>query len=149
MPIPNLTASGELPPGVHSATLKEVEVFFGSSNDRRRLLMKGLKEALALLRAGDVTRLFIDGSFISDKDEPNDIDGCWSSIGVNAAKLDPRFWDFADEIDFQNKRVSLKQEFGIDFFIAEIIEGESGKPFPEFFQTNRDGVAKGIIEVNL
>ena len=36
-----------------------------------------------------------------------------------------------------------------DAFIAEIIEGGSGKPFPEFFQTNRDGDPKGIIQINL
>lgn len=149
MPIPSLTAGGELPPGVHSATLQEVEDAFGSRNDRRQLLMKGLKEAVALLKAGDVSKVFIDGSFVSDKEEPNDIDGCWSSIGADASKLDPLFWDFADEEDFQNKRESLRQKFGIDFFIAEIIEGGSGKPFPEFFQTNRDGDAKGIIEVNI
>jgi hypothetical protein len=149
MPIPHLTAGGELPPGIHSATLQEVEGVFGSNNNQRRSLMKGLKEAIALLKAGNVSKVFIDGSFVSDKDEPNDVDGCWSSIDVVASKLDPRFWDFADEVDFQNKRASLKQEFGIDFYIAEILEGGSGKPFPAFFQTNRDGEAKGIIEVNL
>ena len=91
MPIPSLTAGGELPPGVHSATLQEVEDAFGSRNDRRQLLMKGLKEAVALLKAGDVSKVFIDGSFVSDKEEPNDIDGCWSSIGADASKLDPLF----------------------------------------------------------
>lgn len=149
MPIPRLTAGGELPPGVHRASLQEIEAAFGVRNARRQRLMRGLKGALALLKAGDVPKVFIDGSFVSAKDEPNDVDGCWSTIGADILKLDSRFWDFADEKDFQNKRLSLRQEFGIDFFIAEIIEGVSGKPFPAFFQTNRDGVAKGILEVNL
>ena len=149
MPIPSLTAGGELPPGVHSATLKEVEAVFGLNNDRRQLLMKGLKGALDLLKAGKVSKVFIDGSFVSDKDEPNDVDGCWSRVGAVASKLDSRFWDFADVTDMRAKRQSLKQDFGIDFYMAESIESGSGKHFPEFFQTNRDGQAKGIIEVSI
>jgi hypothetical protein len=47
------------------------------------------------------------------------------------------------------KKESLKKEFGIDFYIAEAFEGESGKPFPCFFQSNRNGDAKGIMEVTL
>lgn len=131
------------------ATLNEIELYFGSSNDRRRLLMKGLKGAVALLKQGGVPKVFVDGSFVSDKEEPNDIDGCWSSEGAIPEVLDSRFWDFKDETEFRRNQESLKKEFGIDFFIAEIIEGGSGKPFPEFFQTNRDGEPKGIIEVNL
>lgn len=149
MPIPVLTSSGELPPGIYIATLSEVENKFGKSNKRRQLLMKGLKEVLKLFKVADVSKVFVDGSFITDKEEPDDIDGCWSSIGVDETKLDPRFWDFEDVEDFEIKRHEIKMEFGIDFFIAEIVEGGSGKPFPEFFQTNRDGEPKGIIQINL
>lgn len=149
MPIPTLMANGELPPGIHIVTITEVETTFGQTNDRRRLLMKGLKEALSLFKTAHVSKVFVDGSFTTDKDEPNDIDGCWSSIGVDEQKLDPRFWDFESTADFERKREEIKNEFGIDFFIAEIIEGGSGKPFPEFFQTNRDGDPKGIIQINL
>ncbi len=149
MPIPTLMPNGELPPGVHIVSLTEVETVFGRTNDRRRLLMKGLKKALSLFKAANVSKVFVDGSFTTDKDEPNDIDGCWSSIGVDELKLDTRFWDFESIDDFERKRHEIKNEFGIDFFIAEIIEGGSGKPFPEFFQTNRDGDPKGIIQINL
>lgn len=149
MPIPNLGLQGELPPGIYVATMQEVEDVFGSSNGRRKLLMNGLKKASLLLKRGNVSEIFIDGSFITDKEEPNDIDGCWSSIGVQVENLDPRFWDFSDVEDFELKRMSLKLEFGIDFYIAEVIEGGSGRPFPEFFQTNREGRAKGILAVRL
>jgi hypothetical protein len=149
MPIPKLMANGELPPGVHIVSLAEVETAFGQTNHRRQLLMKGLKGALLLFKTANVSKVFVDGSFTTDKDEPNDIDGCWSFTGVDEQKLDPRFWDFESIDDFERKRQDIKNEFGIDFFIAEIIEGASGKPFPEFFQTNRDGEPKGIIQINL
>jgi len=131
------------------ATLEEIEAAFGLANIRRRQLMKGLKGVVDLLRQGRVSKFFIDGSFVSDKVEPNDIDGCWSSQGASPNDLDTRFWKFEDEAEFRRNQESLKEEFGVDFFIAEIIEGGSGKPFPEFFQTNRDGEPKGIVEVNL
>lgn len=149
MPIPDLNTKGELPPGVYVVTIEEVDRTFGQSSDRRRLLMSGLKNAIEIFKRADVPRIFVDGSFTSDKEEPDDIDGCWSAEGVDAQKLDSRFWDFETPEDFEEKRKAIKDEFGIDFFIAEIIEGGSGKPFPEFFQTNRDGEAKGIIQINL
>lgn len=149
MLIPALMANGELPPGIHIITLTELEIRFGRANEKRRQLMMGLKKALLLFKAANVSKVFVDGSFITDKDEPNDIDGCWSCTGVDVDKLDSRFWDFESTYDFEKKREEIKNEFGIDFFIAEIIEGGSGKPFPEFFQTNRDGDPKGIIQINL
>lgn len=149
MSIPTLTATGELPPGIHMATIGEVESAFGQSSDRRRLLLKGLKEAMAIFKVANVSKIFVDGSFTTDKEEPNDIDGCWSAEGVDEQLLDRRFWDFETPQEFEKNRNEIKNEFGIDFFIAEIIEGGSGKPFPEFFQTNRDGDPKGIIQINL
>lgn len=149
MSIPTLTATGELPPGIHMATIAEIESTFGQSNDRRRLLLKGLKEAMAVFKVANVSKIFVDGSFTTDKEEPNDIDGCWSAEGVDEQLLDRRFWDFETPQEFERNRNEIKNEFGIDFFIAEIIEGGSGKPFPEFFQTNRDGDPKGIIQINL
>lgn len=149
MSIPTLTATGELPPGIHMATIGEVESAFGQSSDRRRLLLKGLKEAMAVFKVANVSKIFVDGSFTTDKEEPNDIDGCWSAEGVDEQLLDRRFWDFETPQEFESNRKEIKNEFGIDFFIAEIIEGGSGKPFPEFFQTNRDGDPKGIIQINL
>ncbi len=149
MSIPTLTANGELPPGIHMATIAEVESAFGQSNDRRRRLIKGLKEVMAIFKVASVSKIFVDGSFTTDKEEPNDIDGCWSAEGVDEQLLDPRFWDFETPQEFEKNRNEIMNEFGIDFFIAEIIEGGSGKPFPEFFQTNRDGDPKGIIQINL
>jgi hypothetical protein len=41
------------------------------------------------------------------------------------------------------------KKYGLDFYIAEHKEGSTNKPFPEFFQTDRNGDAKGIIQINL
>lgn len=149
MPIPNLASNGELPPGVHEASLEELEQMFGSSNDRRKLLMKGLYGAVDVLKVGGVGKIFIDGSFTTDKEDPNDIDGCWSNENADPDKLDKRFWDWKDIEEFEANRDQLKKEFGVDFFMAEDTEGISMKPFPDFFQVNRDGEPKGIVQIKI
>ena len=152
MPIPNLEANGELPVGIHIATVEEVEDRFGKTNDRRKLLMNGLKNALEQFEKVEVKKVFVDGSFTTDKDEPNDIDGCWATTGVkeeNLHLLDENFWKFGTVVEFQKCKEEILKKYGLDFFIAEHIEGRTNKPFPEFFQTDRNGDAKGIIQINL
>lgn len=141
MTIPTFQENGELPPGEHQASLGEVNTVFGSSNERRRFLMRGLHEAVNNFKLAGVETLWIDGSFITDKEEPNDIDGCWEyTPTVSIEKLDPCFL---------GSREAMKRKYGLDFFIANIIEAGSGLPFPKFFQVNRDGNPKGIIIVKL
>lgn len=149
MPIPNLQA-GELPSGEHVATVEEVESTFGIQNDRRKLLMAGLKAATQQFKDAGVKHIYVDGSFTTDKEEPADIDGCWSASGdIDATKLDADFWSFNDVAEFEKCRERIKSKYHLDFFIAEWEEGSTKKPFPEFFQTNRDGYPKGILKIEL
>ena len=141
MSIPALQVNGELPLGEHQASLDELEAVFGSSSDRRKYLMRGLREAVGNFVLSGVRTIWIDGSFVTDKEEPDDIDGCWEFTPlVDVEKLDP---------SFLGSRKEMKTKYGLDFFIANIIEAGSGLPFPEFFQVNRDGDPKGIIVVKL
>jgi hypothetical protein len=43
----------------------------------------------------------------------------------------------------------MKRKSGLGFFISQGTEGSSGVPFVEFFQTDRDGFRRGIIEIDL
>lgn len=75
---------------------------------------------------------------------PNDFDACWSVEGVNPDLLDPVLLDFSDE------RAAQKAKFGGELFPAELIEGESEKPFLDFFQLDgRTGKLKGIVGLRL
>ena len=92
MDIPALQENGELPPGEHSATVDDVEAVFGSSTGRRKLLMRGLRAAIADFELSGVRTLWINGSFTTDKNEPNDIDGCWEyTSDIDIKRLDPVF----------------------------------------------------------
>lgn len=142
MSIPALGQNGELPPGEHSASLDEVEQSFGLSTPWRVGLMRGLRAAAANLASAGVRQIWINGSFVTEKLEPNDIDGCWEyTPEVNLAQLDPVF--------LSTSRLPMKAKFGVEFFPACVIEAASGLPFPRFFQINRDGEPKGIVVVQI
>lgn len=141
--IPSFDAQGLLPQGIYPATWEEVIERFGV-NDRRRQLLNGLSEALNLLRLAGCRRVYINGSFVTAKQRPNDIDVCWDISGVDPNALDPVFFDFDDG------RAAQKARFGVEFFPAQVPEGLSGKTFLEFFQVNKEaGEPKGIIELLL
>jgi len=141
--IPQFTADGLLPQGVHPATLEEVLERFGD-NERRQQLLRGLSEALHLLRSAGCRRIYINGSFVTAKERPNDIDVCWDINGVDPDALDPVFFDFDDG------RAAQKARFGVEFFPAQIPEGLTGKTFLEFFQIDKQtGEPKGILVLEL
>ena len=141
--IPDFVAQGLLPEGVHPATLEEVRQRFGG-NERRDKLLTGLAEALRLLRAAGCRRVYINGSFVTSKELPNDIDACWDINGVDVDALDPVFFEF------DNGRAAQKARFGCEFFPAQMSEGVTGRAFLEFFQIdNQTGEPKGIIELEL
>lgn len=143
MAIPDFQTNGELFVGIYDAVLAEIRQRFGY-NLKRLKLLDGLTAAVNNLQAAGVQNVYIDGSFITSKAYPSDIDGCWDAHNqIDLNILDPVF------LDFRSHRKAMKQKYGVDFFIAQIIEGSSGVPFVEFFQRNRDGEAKGILLIRL
>lgn len=137
-------AEGRLPPGVYDCTWPQFATRFGW-NDWRRRLLRGLKSALDALKIAGCPRVFIDGSFVTAKDEPGDFDACWDLAGVDPKKLDPVL------LTFDKGRIAQKIKFGGELFPAQWeAEKRSGKTFIEFFQTVKDtGERKGIVTIDL
>lgn len=76
MPIPDLV-DNVLPEGVHDCTPEEVAAVFGrfQRSDWRTHLTEQLLRYLAeAKRSGLVTAVIVDGSYVTAKDEPGDID---------------------------------------------------------------------------
>lgn len=141
--LPDFDENGKLPRGVHEASWGEFVERFGNTEHRHRLL-QGLKEALQALRAAGCKRVYIDGSFVTAKEVPNDWDGCWDTDGVDLAALDPILRQFA------NKRAAQKAKYLGEFFPAQMTNGGAGKVILEFFQTDKEtGGAKGIVALEL
>src|SRR5207247_92061 len=74
MPIPAFRYDGYLPEGLHAASEEEVVARLGQSTPRRAYLLGRLRRWLELARAVGARRLFVDGSFVTDKAEPGDVD---------------------------------------------------------------------------
>jgi hypothetical protein len=72
--IPAFEDNGYLPPGIHRATLDEIEARFGTESELRRVQFESLKWLIDLVRRAGIQRLVIDGSFVTERFEPNDID---------------------------------------------------------------------------
>jgi hypothetical protein len=133
--------SGRLPPGEHAASWDEVVERFGWTQRRRRLL-DGLAEAIELLTAAGCRQVWVNGSFVTAKDEPGDFDACWDTDGVDLDALDPVLLDLADG------RRAQKSRFGGELF-PNVIETQSDLSFAEFFQNERDTSRKGIVVIHL
>ena len=141
--IPEWSANGDLPPGVHFATWRELRDRL-TFNSRRRRMLAGFRKACEELRKAGCRLVYLDGSFVTRKERPGDFDACWNVQNVDDAKLDPAFWDFS------RGRTAQKQRFLGELFPAQLPEGATGKAFVDFFQVNRmSGEPKGILAIRL
>lgn len=131
-----------LPPGVHDATLEEVEHRFATT-ETRRALFSGFKRGVRSLQEAGCRIVFLDGSFVTEKDNPGDFDASWEPAGVDENKLDPVL------LDFSRKRENQKRKYGGEFFPSNA-KAEGTRTFLDFFQSDLyTGKAKGIIRIML
>lgn len=141
--IPAFRPDGYLPEGLHSASEAEVPFRFGSATPRRRRLILRLRRWVSLAGAVGVRRFLIDGSFITDKPEPDDID---------AVVLLPT--DFLSQVH-RNDDAALELEQMLltrrpeELFAAE--DDTDLKEWIEFFARTReaDDRRKGLVEIQL
>lgn len=132
--IPPFDESGFLPPGVHPATLAEIDHRFGRGSELRRMQMESVKWMVELaLRAG-VRRIVLNGSFVTDIMEPNDVD-----CALLLASDYPRDAAAAEEL-----------VNGLPFVeILRVEQPEFDRLIHRFFATDRQGQGKGMIEISL
>jgi hypothetical protein len=83
--IPDFTADGVVPSGVHPATLAEIRDRFGGSSELRRAQMESIGWMIDLAVRAGVQRIILNGSFVTDIIEPNDVD-CVLLVGPGGSK---------------------------------------------------------------
>jgi hypothetical protein len=130
--MPPFTDRGYLPPGIWDVSWVDFWERYGY-NSRRANLLSGLMFALKLLDRSGCLTIYIGGSFVTNKERPNDIDGCFDGMGIDISLLDPIFQD----IDEQQARFGC--ELRMDFMSA----------FQGFLQKDRDGNLVGIVAIDL
>ncbi|HEV3343803.1 MAG TPA: hypothetical protein VG125_25745, partial [Pirellulales bacterium] len=141
--IPAFRADGYLPTGLYVASEAEVLFRFGASGTRRRRLALRLRRWLELARETNARRFMVDGSFVTAKQKPNDID---------AVILLPS--DFEDKME-QGVEAALELEEMLltrrpeELFAAE--DEDDWDEWLDFFSRTReaDGRRKGLVEVDL
>ena len=141
--LPELDANGLLPGGIHWSNWEELAERYGY-NVRRRMLLVGLWAALQNLKAAGCRTVWLNGSFITAKEEPNDFDACWDEVEVDPGMLDPVL------LTFDPGRVTQKAKYMGELFPSATIANLGGWSFLDFFQTDREtGSRKGIVAIDL
>ena len=141
--IPPFNAQGLLPPGIHWAVWDEVESRYGGNPWRQRLL-SGLSAALGNLKEAGCSAVYVNGSFETGKELPDDFDACWVEDGVNPEALDTVL------LTFDPGRATQKAKYLGELFPASIPADPEGLSFLEFFQTDKEtGRRKGIVAIDL
>lgn len=142
--IPGLVSLGPtvpwpvLPPGIHWATLDEVESCF-ANNEIRKRLFSGFARVVGALHYAKCQTIYLDGSFVTGKPDPSDFDGCWEPVGVDVSRLDPVLLNFA------HPRTEQKAKYFGEMFISSA-PAAPGKIFLDFFQQEKNsGLPKGIV----
>jgi hypothetical protein len=132
--IPPVGNSGYLPPGVHPATLAEVEDRFGRTSELRRVQMESVRWMIDLAKRAGVQRIVLNGSFVTDIIEPNDVD-CVLLMGS----------------DFPMDRAAERELLrGLPFLDIELVDQADFDYFVNrFFAFDRARAPKGLIEVVL
>lgn len=121
----------------------EVIFRFGSSSRWRRRLVLRLRRWVALGRQVGATRLLVDGSFVTAKEEPHDID--------TVILLPPDFHeqimqDYEPALELEAMLLTRQPE---EIFAAE--DATDWEEWVEFFSRTRepDGRRKGLVEIRL
>lgn len=141
--IPEFGPDGYLPEGLYLASDAEVIFRFGTSSRQRRRLALRLRRWLELAREVGARRLLIDGSFVTAKENPDDID---------AVILLPH--DFERYVELGNEAAIELEEMLLTRRPEEIFAAEDEVDWNEwfeFFSRTRevDGRRKGLVEIVL
>jgi hypothetical protein len=137
-------AKGNLIPGIYILSMEEFEEVFGY-NEYRKLLIKGIKKGIEHLKNCGCTTIYVDGSFVTRKEIPGDFDICWEHEGMDIEKLQN---EYKTLVTFDNERELQKKEYQGEFFPARI----NASPFDiyfNFFQKDKDGNPKGMVQINI
>jgi len=143
MAIPGFREDGYLPVGLHKATEIEVAERFAKSSALRMKLMAQLSRWLDLGRKVGVKRFLVDGSFVTAKSDPQDVDCvCWL----------PK--DFEQQYEWgKYEAFRLREDIyrGEPKEIYPVFDDHQWNDWVAFFGRTRevDGRRKGLIEVLL
>jgi hypothetical protein len=140
---PEFDINGDLPVGIHQATLDEVVQHFGSASVQRRLIGRRLERIYKLARStGRVARFIVFGSFVTAKLDPADVDIFMlmdDSFDSNQVR---------GELAIIFNHQSAQNVLGASVFWIRRLAAIGGEPEAlQHWQIKRDSTRRGIVEV--
>ena len=130
--IPGFDQHGYLPPGVHRATLDEIDQRFGTRSELRRAQVESIRWIVETAKKAGVKRIILDGSFTTDLAEPNDVD-CLLLIDERFPIDRPAERELREGLPFLD--IELADQPTFDFYVERM------------YATDRSSLPKGMIEV--
>ena len=144
MPLPELDRYGDLPVGVHQASLDEVIARFGHGTPQRQLVTTRLLHIYDLAEGtGKLERFVIFGSYVTAKPNPNDV------YIILIMRDDFRERECDEETAPVFHHLRAQAELGASaFWTAPCgVLLETVDQFIEHWQVKRDHSRHGIVEV--
>ncbi len=142
--LPDFNPAGDLPPGIHQAAWTELVQRFGGQAGQRAACTRRLAHILGLAqRTGALRRIVVFGSYVTTKDEPNDVDV--------VLVMDDGFR--LGECPAESRAVfdhSLAQaRYGASVFWVRpaMVIGQTVEEFIQYWQIKRGGGRRGIVEL--
>src|SRR5713226_4992255 len=144
MALPPFNHHGDLPEGLHKASLAEVLERFGPGSEARRETTAVLQRIHQLVTAtGKLQRFVIFGSYITAKPEPHDVD----VVLVMKDDFSMPACDEQTRVLFDHKRAEGEVGASIFWLCPSVLLRGSLEDFLLEWGTKRDLTRRGIVEV--
>ena len=143
MDLPEMTDSGELPLGVHPASLQDTLARFSTGHAQRIAVGERLGRVYQVASStGHLARFVVYGSFVTDKPQPNDID----VFMVMDDEFDGDKLEGESTLLFDH--AAADAHFGASVFWVRRPTAFGGEQaMVEYWQVKRGGGQRGIVEI--
>ncbi len=133
--LPPFDEHGNLPPGIHRTSVDVLVARFGSGSAEREVEIRELLELIDWARTHGVRRMIVNGSFVTSKRRPNDVDVVILPVAGEVPadaiiECEPPIWPFLQIL------VAADDEDLLRWATSD-------------FATDRQGRSKGVVEVIL
>ncbi len=132
--IPDFDQRGYLPPGIHLASLDEIEARFGRQSEVRCVEMESLRWLVELAKRAGAERLIINGSFVTERLEPNDVD-CVLLTGKDFPRNPAAEREIRRGLPFLSIELFGQEDFN---YLVDVV-----------FASDQRQIPKGVVEVVL
>jgi hypothetical protein len=144
MALPAFNSQGDLPDGLHQATLAEVLSRFGQGSDARRHATAVLQRIHSRVAAtGKLDRLVIFGSYVTAKPGPRDVD----LVLVMKDDFSLAGCDEPTRLLFDHQRAETEIGASIFWLCPSALLRGTLEEFLLGWGTKRDMTRRGIVEV--